>query len=52
MNTPPVEIVNTEKMLFDALTITGDYSDHDFLEEEQEIIYLNDIAWVKLNKVI
>ena len=34
MTEPSVETVNTEKeMSFDDLTITGDYSDYDVLEE-------------------
>ena len=39
-------------MLFDDLTITGDYSDYNVLDEEQEIFILNDIFWVKLKKEI
>ena len=36
MTEPSVETFNTEKyMRFDNLTITGDYSDYDILEEEQ-----------------
>ena len=35
MTEPSVENVHTEKdMIFDDLTITGDYSDYDVLEEE------------------
>ena len=34
------------------MIITGDYSDYDVLEEEQETIYLNDIVWVKVKDVI
>ena len=35
----PVENVNTEEeMAFDDLTITGDYSDYDILEEEIDTI--------------
>ena len=33
-------------MRFDYTTITGDYSDYDVLDEEQETIYLNDMVWV------
>ena len=35
-------------MDFDYLTIPGDYSNYDILEEEKESISLNDIVWVKL----
>ena len=35
-------------MYFDYLTIPGDYSNYDILEEEKESISLNDIVWVKL----
>ena len=38
-------------MDFDKLTITSD-SDCDFFEEEQEIISLKDIVWVKVNKFL
>ena len=48
MTEPSVETVNKEReTCFDELTITCDYSDYDVLEEEQEIISLNDIVWVK-----
>ena len=50
---PSVETFNTEKdTCFDYLTITGDYSAYDVLEEEQETISLNDIVWVKVKKEI
>ena len=53
MTEPSVEDVNTEKdTCFDKLTITSDYSDSDFLEEQQETISLNDIFWVKVKKAI
>ena len=39
-------------MDFDDLTIPGDYSDYDILEEEQETILLNDTVWVKTKKDI
>ena len=46
-----VENVHTEKYtFFDNLTITGDYSDYDVLEEEQENVSLNYIVWVKVKK--
>ena len=48
-----VETVNAEKdTRFYDLTITGDYSDYDILEEEQETVSLNDIVWVKVKKAI
>ena len=37
-------------MAFDNLTIPGDYSDNDILEEEQETTYLNDEVLVKTKK--
>ena len=39
-------------MSFDKLTINGDYSDYDILEEEQETISSNDIVWVKVKNEI
>ena len=39
-------------MAFDDLTITGDYSDYDILEEEKETISKNDEFWVKTKKEI
>ena len=49
MNEPSIETVNKEKgMRFDDLNTTGDYSDYDVLEEEQETISLNNIFWVKV----
>ena len=51
MNEPSVETVNTEKdKRFDDLTITGDYSYYDVLEEEQENISSIDIVGVKVKK--
>ena len=45
INYPSVEIFNVEKYAhFEELTIPGDYSDYDVLEEEQETISLNDIV--------
>ena len=40
-----------EEMDFDELTITGDSYYHIF-EEEHELISLNNIVWVKVNKAI
>ena len=43
------EYVDTEKeMDFDDLTIIGNYSDYDNLDEEKETITKNDDVWVKL----
>ena len=39
-------------MAFCELTVPGDYSDYDILEEEKEIISLNDKFWVKTKKEI
>ena len=39
-------------MAFDDLTIPGDYSDYDILEEEKENISKNDEVWVKTKKEI
>ena len=39
-------------MIFDNLTINGDYSDYDILEEEQETISSNDIVWVRVKNEI
>ena len=36
-----------KKMSFDDLTITGDYSHYDFLEEEKDTIAEKDDVWVK-----
>ena len=48
-----VENVNTDEEIdFDDLTITGDYSDNDILEEEKETISLNDEVWVKTKNEI
>ena len=38
-------------MAFDDLTIPGDYSDYDILEEEKENISKNDEVWVKNKKI-
>ena len=48
----PDENVDTEEAIsFDDLTIPGDYSDYDILEEEK--IYIqNDEVWVKTKKEI
>ena len=39
-----------EEMAFDDMTIPGDYSDYDILEEEKETISKNDEVWVKTKK--
>ena len=47
----PDEMVNTEEeMAFDNLTIIGNYSDYDILEEEKETITENKNVWVKTKK--
>ena len=38
-------------MSFDNLTITGDYSDYDILEEEKTILK-NDEVWIKTKELI
>ena len=40
-----------EEMSFDNLTITGDYSDYDILEEEKETIFKNDEVWFKTKNI-
>ena len=53
MTEPSADTVHTEKgTIFDNLTITGDYSDYDVLEEEQDTVSLNDIFWIKVKKEI
>ena len=37
-------------MSFDDLISTGDYSDHEILDEEKDPISKNDLVWVKKNK--
>ena len=37
----------TEEISFDDLTITGDYSDYDILEEEKDTFTENDDVWVR-----
>ena len=39
-----------EEMSSEDLTITGDYSDYDILEEEKYSITKNDDVWVKTKK--
>ena len=39
-----------EEMSLEDLTITGNYSDYDILEEEKETITKNDDVWVKTKK--
>ena len=39
-------------MDFDDLTITGNYSDYDIVEEEKETSTKNDNVWVKTKKDI
>ena len=37
-------------MSSDDLTITGDHSDYEILEEEKDTISENDVVWVKTKK--
>ena len=47
----PNEMVDKEeKMYFEDLNITGNYSDYDILEEEKETITENDNVWIKTKK--
>ena len=47
----PDEFVNTEEeMAFDDLTITGNQSDFDILEEEKETMTKNENVWVITKK--
>ena len=39
-----------EEMSFDELTITGNYSDYDILEEEKDTITENKNFWIKTKK--
>ena len=39
-----------KKFSSEDLTITGDYSDYDILEEEKDGITKNDDVWVKTKK--
>ena len=42
------DIVDSEEEMYsEDLTITGDYSDYDILEEEKDTITENDDVWVK-----
>ena len=47
------DMMDAEKeMSSEDLTITGNYSDYDFLEEEKDTITKNDDVWVKTKKEI
>ena len=48
--TPNENVDTEEEMYFYELTITGDYSDYDILEEEKETISKNDEVWIKAKK--
>ena len=49
----PDDMVNTEEEIsFDNLTITGNYSDYDILEDEKENITKNANVWVETKKEI
>ena len=50
--TPDENVDTEEEMDFDDLTITGNYSDYDILEEEKETITKNDNIWFKTKKEI
>ena len=53
MTETPNENFDTEEDIsFDDLTIPGDYSYYDILEEEKETISKNDEVWVKTKKKI
>ena len=39
-----------EEMSSEDITITGDYSDYDTLEEEKDTIFEKDDVWVKTKK--
>ena len=46
------DMVDEEKeMSSDDLTITGDYSDYDILEEEKDTITKNNDVWVAKKKI-
>ena len=47
---PDDKVDTEEEMDFDDLTITGNYSDYDILEEEKETITKKYNVWVKTNK--
>ena len=47
----PYDMVDVEEEIsYEDLTITGDYSDYDILEEEKDTITENDDVWVKTKK--
>ena len=47
------DMMDAEKeMSSEDLTITGNYSDYDFLEEEKDTITKNEDVWVKTKKEI
>ena len=47
----PYDMVDVEEEIsYEDLTITGDYSDYDILEEEKDTITKNDDVWVKTKK--
>ena len=51
MTENPDDMVNKEEeMALGDLTITGNYSDYDILEEEKDTINENNNFWVKTKK--
>ena len=52
IETEDENVVIWEEMDSDDLTITGDYSDYDILEEGQVTLSKNEKVWVKTEKEI
>ena len=50
--TPDENVYTEEEISVEQLTIPGDYSDDDILEEEKETISKNDEVWTKTQKEI
>ena len=44
--------IQKKKFILTNLTIPGDYSDYNILEEEKETISKNDEVWIKTKKEI
>ena len=51
IETPDENVDTEEAMSFDELTVPGDYSDYDILDEEKYYIK-NDEFWIKIKKEI
>ena len=49
--TPDENVDTEEEISFDDLTIPGDYSDYNILEEEKETISKNDEGWIKTKNI-